>query len=55
MGPDTSVDFSSSATLNGEFYVFGGRGSTFNKQVIFLNKKAKFFRSQNSKPIILDQ
>ena len=48
MGPDTAVDFSSSATLNGELYVFGGRSSSgFDKQVIFLNKKPKFFRTSN--------
>ena len=39
MGPDTSVYKSCSATLNGELFVFGGYGSTKNKQVIFLDKK----------------
>ena len=34
MGPDTSVAGSCSATLNGEFYVFGGHGS-FIRQVFF--------------------
>ena len=32
MGPDTSVQASCSATLSGEFYVFGGEGS-YNRQV----------------------
>ena len=36
MGPDTSVYHSCSATLNGELFVFGGYGSSQNKQVIFL-------------------
>ena len=35
MGPDTYAEFSCSATLNGELFVFGGN----NKQVIFLNRK----------------
>ena len=39
MGPDTSARSSCSATLNGEMFVFGGNGSSQNKQVIFLNRK----------------
>ena len=38
MGPDTVAEFSCSATLNGELFVFGGSGSRYNKQVIFLNR-----------------
>ena len=35
MGPDTSAYQSCSAKLNGELFVFGGNGSSQNKQVIF--------------------
>ena len=42
MGPDTSARSSCSATLNGEMFVFGGNGSSQNKQVIFLNIKKEF-------------
>ena len=38
MGLDTDVLFSCSASLNGELFVFGGSGSSYNKQVIFLNR-----------------
>ena len=43
MGPDTSAYKSCSAKLNGELFVFGGEGSSKNKQVIFhqLENKAK--------------
>ena len=40
MGPDTSAKFSCSATLNGELFVFGGDGSSHNKQVIFFKKQS---------------
>ena len=33
MGPNTSAYISCSAKLNGEMFVFGGRGSSYNKQV----------------------
>ena len=35
MGPNTSAYFSCSAILNGELFVFGGNGSSQEKQVIF--------------------
>ena len=38
MGPDTSAYGSCSATLKGELFVFGGQGSSNNKQVVFINK-----------------
>ena len=33
MGPNTSAVFACSAKLNGEMFVFGGRGSSYNKQI----------------------
>ena len=36
MGPDTTVQFSCSAELNGELFIFGGGGSE-DKQVIFFD------------------
>ena len=40
MGPETSVYFSCSAKLNGDFYVFGGFGSD-NRQVSVKSKIPK--------------
>ena len=49
MGPDTDAYNSCSATLNGELFVFGGLGSSYNKQVIFPIRKTinltNYFRS----------
>ena len=39
MGPNTSAYCSCAATLNGELFVFGGDGSSNEKQVIFINQK----------------
>ena len=36
IGPDTTAYESCSAMLNGELFVFGGSGSSQNKQVIFI-------------------
>ena len=40
MGPNTSAYHSCSAKLNDELFVFGGDGSSNEKQVILLNRKA---------------
>ena len=42
MGPDTSAHYSCSATLNGEFFVFGGSETSQIKQVMNLEKKTNF-------------
>ena len=39
MTPDTSAFGSCSTKLNGEFFVFGGKGSSQIKQVIFLKSQ----------------
>ena len=41
IGPDTTAYESCSAMLNGELFVFGGSGSSQNKQVIFLQLQIK--------------
>ena len=37
MGPNTSAYYSCAATLNDELFVFGGTGSSQNKQVRYNN------------------
>ena len=48
MGPESSVIYSCSATVNDEFYIFGGSGS-FSKQVFFIDFAEALIKIQISK------
>ena len=47
MGPETTAQFSCSAKLNGELFIFGGGGSE-DKQVIFFNHIHVYIHSMYS-------
>ena len=44
MGPNTIAVYACSAKLNGEMFVFGGRGSSYNKQVIRIQQQITIYK-----------